>query len=234
MATRFEVTDTVTELEFQICDDNCLFVELSGAFRCHVELEEVVHQSDGSLLEYFTVRGAEAEQVLSAADDSESIAEARLIRETNDELLFQFVVSSTCAIATLADKEAIVRVLYATNGDGHVIADVPAHVVAQHVVDAFRERHPDSSLVARRTSDRSSPEFTESEFRLNVVDSLTDRQREALHVAYKTGYFDWPREKSATECGEALGVAQSTFSQHLRTGERKVLGYIFDGLHSYD
>jgi predicted DNA binding protein len=56
---------------------------------------------------------------------------------------------------------------------------------------------------------------------------LTDKQRNALRVAYHDGYFEQPRSSSATEVAETLGVSHSTFLQHLRVAQRKVFGERF-------
>jgi predicted DNA binding protein len=56
---------------------------------------------------------------------------------------------------------------------------------------------------------------------------LTDRQREVLTMAFHAGYFDWPRDNDAVTVATELDIAQSTFSQHLRTAERKLLEGLF-------
>jgi len=52
---------------------------------------------------------------------------------------------------------------------------------------------------------------------------LTDRQLEVLERAYEMGYFERPKEANATEIAEQLGIAQSTFTEHLMTAQRKLL-----------
>ena len=55
-------------------------------------------------------------------------------------------------------------------------------------------------------------------------DDLTARQREALQVARQQGYYEWPREVSATELATDLGVSKATFLEHLRKAEATLLG----------
>ncbi|MDW7538346.1 helix-turn-helix domain-containing protein [Haloferax volcanii] len=62
-----------------------------------------------------------------------------------------------------------------------------------------------------------------------MLAGLTDRQRESLEVAYRTGYFERPKRRSAAEVAEAIGVSRSTFTQHLRAAHRKVFAELFDG-----
>lgn len=54
-------------------------------------------------------------------------------------------------------------------------------------------------------------------------DPLSDRQREAFILARREGYYRWPREVSATELADELGVSRTTFLEHLRKAEVKVL-----------
>ncbi|WP_336327632.1 helix-turn-helix domain-containing protein [Halovenus sp. HT40] len=57
---------------------------------------------------------------------------------------------------------------------------------------------------------------------------LTDRQLEVLEVAYEMGYFERPKQSNATEIAESLGIAQSTFTEHLMTAQRKLLGDVLE------
>lgn len=57
---------------------------------------------------------------------------------------------------------------------------------------------------------------------------LTDRQLEVLEAAYEMGYFERPKQSNATEIAESLGIAQSTFTEHLMTAQRKLLGDVLE------
>lgn len=59
-----------------------------------------------------------------------------------------------------------------------------------------------------------------------VVDRsrLTDRQREVLRAARRLGYFEYPREANAAEVAESLGIARSTFAEHLAAAQKQVVG----------
>lgn len=53
---------------------------------------------------------------------------------------------------------------------------------------------------------------------------LSERQREAFELAQREGYYQWPRNTSAIDLAEALGVSKTTFLEHLRKAEAKILG----------
>lgn len=52
---------------------------------------------------------------------------------------------------------------------------------------------------------------------------LTERQQSAILLALDRGYYAWPREVEARELAEELDIAHSTFLEHLRKAERKLL-----------
>ncbi len=92
-------------------------------------------------------------------------------------------------------------------------------------VDAVTDALDGVELVAKRH--QSVDWQSESTVAATVDDRLTDRQREALRMAFHAGYFDWPRSADAETVAAEIGIAQSTLSQHLRAAERKLLEELF-------
>lgn len=52
---------------------------------------------------------------------------------------------------------------------------------------------------------------------------LTDRQYEALALAISRGYYDNPRQATAGDLAEEMGISQPSMSNLLRRGERQLL-----------
>ena len=219
--------EAAVQLEFRVPDRGLFFVDASRDAPATVSLAELFPRADGRLLEYFTVEGVPPDRVFDLADDEPSIDEARLVSSTDDSSLFEFVVSGPCIAGTLADVGAAVRSVSARAGVGRVVADVPPHADVREVVEAVQDAH-DAELVARRERDHDTPAFTKGAFRERLVDRLTERQLETLRTALAAGYYRWPRAATAEECAERLGIAQPTFTQHLRAGERKLLEALFE------
>lgn len=55
------------------------------------------------------------------------------------------------------------------------------------------------------------------------VDTLTESQREAFEHARTSGYYEWPREVSTRDLADGLDVSKTTFLEHLRKAEAKLL-----------
>ncbi|MFC7045205.1 bacterio-opsin activator domain-containing protein [Halobacteriaceae archaeon GCM10025711] len=218
--------EAAAELEFRVRDDDCFMIVESGRAHCEMVLDEMIQQTGGNLLVFVSVYDAPAGRVLADAMDSPHIADARVLVEDENASLLELVVTGPCLAATVADSRAIPRLISANDGVGRVVVQVPPLGDSQRVIEVFRERHPDSELVARREHD-VGPLFTERVFfEERILGHLTDRQREALVTAYEKGYFDRPRRTTAVDCAEALGISQPTFSQHLSVALDKVLDAI--------
>ena len=59
--------------------------------------------------------------------------------------------------------------------------------------------------------------------RQNLLESLTERQREVLEFAYDRGYYDVPRGTSTNELAAELDVDGSTVAEHLQRAERNLI-----------
>jgi hypothetical protein len=56
--------------------------------------------------------------------------------------------------------------------------------------------------------------------------NLTGRQRQVLITAYSLGYYDVPRKVSSEEVSRHLNMDKSTFVEHLRKAERKIVAQV--------
>lgn len=219
--------DGVVELEFEMRGAEFLPVRASAEASCTLRLEELRQRSDGSVLEFITVEGADPDRVLELVAEADQLREGRILDRDGDRALFE-VVSESPVPTALADNETRFTNITAEAGEGRLVAEVPPHVDATTVIDAFLEQYPEARLVARRETDREAPTVTANAVRNDLLSDLTDRQLQALRTAYAAGYFDWPRETTTDGIADELDIASSTFSQHLRIAERKLLDSLFE------
>lgn len=61
----------------------------------------------------------------------------------------------------------------------------------------------------------------------SIVAGLTGKQIDALAKAYQMGYFETPARIDADAMAKRVGLSRSTFAEHLRKAESKVLFNIF-------
>ena len=63
---------------------------------------------------------------------------------------------------------------------------------------------------------------------------LTKKQLQSLDIASKNGYYGYPRKAELDEMAKIAGVSLSTFREHLRIAEAKVIPTIIKNIKSYE
>jgi hypothetical protein len=71
--------------------------------------------------------------------------------------------------------------------------------------------------------------LTDAKFSIDSpINCLTEKQQEAISMAFRLGYFDTPRKISADELAAKLDLASSTLAVHLRRAERRLLSEVLN------
>ena len=226
------MTDTVIEVTLAIRDPSRFLLGLSAALDCHIALEGLVPQSDGSLVEFVSVEGVPASAVIERA--SEAGVEATVVSEAESrsadgtESVVRFLVPGhdSSISAALADHGGVLTEAIAEGGEARIVAEFPTDTDVRAVLAALESNYPDTELLARQERERTDASGTR--LRGALADALTDRQHAVLETAYQAGYFEWPRETAGEELADAFDVAKPTLHEHLRAAERKLLGTFFD------
>ena len=219
-------TDNVTELTFRLDGIDDVLVRLSEALACEVTLDHRASDSSNEQVLYCTFAGTAPDEINSAVDNIDAIRDANHVNTYDDQCLLRFCVDDTSLAPVLADYGASIRDLSVTSGSGELTAEVSQSNDVRAMVEALTTTYSGVELLARRERERDVE--TEGELRTRLEASLTDRQLEAAETAYFAGFFEWPRESSGEEVAAMMDISQSTFTQHLRTAERKLFNALFE------
>ncbi|WP_247009363.1 bacterio-opsin activator domain-containing protein [Halorientalis litorea] len=221
------LADTAVELELRSTDPASFFVAASAEHDCTFALEGVVPGEDRSLLYFVAVENVPPDSLLEWVNDHESVADARLVREYEDEALFEFVVVGPDPSKALVQRGATVREMVASSGQQRVVSEVPSDADIRALLDAITDAFPATELVTKR--ERERPVETAAAFRSSLRDGLTEKQSAVLQAAYHAGYFEWPRGSTAEELADAIGITSPTLHNHLRRAQQKLLSEFFEG-----
>ena len=220
------LTDSVTEVEFTSRDRTCYPVALTDELEGEFELEWTTPSSEGAIIEYVTIRDVDPDAVIEFADSSPALGGVRLVTTDETEALFRFEVTDSLVAEPLGEYGADCKAITASDGRARITAHLSRNADVRAFLAALKAKHDDVELLARRETER--PAVTTQEISSAIEEQLTDRQREALQTAFVGGFFEWPRRSSGEEIANIMGINQSTFLQHLRAAERKLLGVLIE------
>ncbi|WP_435182013.1 bacterio-opsin activator domain-containing protein [Halorussus sp. AFM4] len=228
-ATPARDPNAVVEVEFEVRDPAYPLVAIPARTGCRARVQQIVPRSQNSYAIFYSVEGADPEEIVALLADSEGV-EGHVVTRGDEEGIVEVRVRDPEEhfVVALTEAGAIPTDLWSADGAAHIVAEIPGMYSVQEVVEAFTAAHPSVEVVAQRQKGHTAPLFTRREFQRAVDEALTPRQREVVVAAYAGGYYDWPRRKSGEEIAAELGISLATFSQHVRKAEQKILALVFE------
>jgi predicted DNA binding protein len=142
------------------------------------------------------------------------VADLEAIVPPKGKILATLQVRECHACSILARSECFLTEATATERRGvewRILA--PARGAVGDLVRTLREQGLDVEVLGIRAARGSG--------------ALTERQDQVLSLAHKLGYFEFPKKINLSDLAKKLGVAKSTLSEILRTGEEKILHEYF-------
>ncbi|WP_262175299.1 bacterio-opsin activator domain-containing protein [Haloarcula laminariae] len=223
--SRLLTADNVTELELQIQDEDVFFVSLARELGCRLEYGGSVAGDEETVM-FFLVESDDPSTVCAAAADHPGVSAVTHVSTAESTALFEFTVSDPPVVSLLADRGAETRDIVVTPENARFTVTLPSTTETRSIVERVRDHYPGTDLLSVR--ERDEPPVSRQAFLGDLEEHLTNRQLTALRKGYLGGFFDWPRDVSGEELAESMGICPSTFHQHLRAGERKLLEAIFE------
>jgi PAS domain S-box-containing protein len=220
-------SESMVQLEFRFpspIPEGLGLSESSSSGDPELTVEETTSRSDGELVHYVRTTALSAESLETFVEESPSLTDYRRLGGTDSD---RYVLrqDESRLIDLLSTYGGRVRSLGLDDDRTHLVLELPQGVDVREFVCRIEEQYPDASLEAQRTV--SHEEVTPEGLADVALCVLTEKQREAIQVAYHSGYFSWPRETDGETVAEVLGISPSTFHQHLRAAERKLTGVVF-------
>ena len=151
-------------------------------------------------------------------EDADPPEDAEAVYDEGSSTVYRFERDTEgCVCETVEDYGSPVVEAYVRDGDLHTVFHVRDRAVLRQIVEDLRDTY--TSVRVRRVTTADDPEDGD----LVHADDLTDRQREALETAHRMGYFDHPKDANATDVADEMGIAVSTFTEHLSAAQKKLL-----------
>lgn len=180
--------------------------------------------ADQRVRQYVTIEGVDGETFATLATQQQAVEAATRIGDTGD-VRFQIDVTQETPQSRLATLGAVVDESVVRVDGTTVTIRLPNGTNISETVGRLKDTFDDVSTQA--VADAPLVRQTDGGSQLTATDSLTTKQENALAAAFHHGYFDRPRKNTAEEIATTLDISHSTFLQHLRVAEQKLLRDLF-------
>ncbi len=64
----------------------------------------------------------------------------------------------------------------------------------------------------------------------HLMPDITEKQKEAIKLAYKNGYYSFPKHTDIQRLAKIAGMSPSTFQEHLRKAEQKLIPFFLENI----
>lgn len=175
-----------------------------------VEADRLASHSSMEVLPFMWVTGGNAEELKTLLEDDPTVEKVTIADDMEEETLFRFEWTSEFKefINDVVDHHAVISRAEAADGEWSLRLRFAEESMVSEFQTYFHEQG--RAFEVQSLSSPTTPR--ENEF------GMTAAQREALAVAARAGYFEIPREISATEVGELLGISGNAASERIRRG----------------
>ena len=187
-----------------------------------VQLERIIPDANG-VVPYFWVRGTETDTIVNQFSEHPGVTDIQLVDSADGEHLMrcQWVSEHDIVLDALIDPDVVLLSAVGTQNEWTfeirgesrgAIATFRNYCHGHGIPITLTELHPLEPRGAQH--------------------GLTEKQRDALILAFERGYFDSPRETTLQEIADELGITQQSLSSRLRRGNRRLVEEALIGSYS--
>lgn len=216
-ASRVFATVTITDPSFPL-------VALAQALEGTITYEDAVQRRDGSAALFLTTDTSMA-AIERAVDEVDGLSSPSVVTDFDGHRLVELEEAAPSAVGWFAQLGAAIASLTLDDGRATLELALTPAIDGREVIEAIEERYVGTDLVAYRSLER--PPATAGDFVGRLEEELTDRQHLVLKRAYLSGFYESRRAVTGDELADAMGISRSTFHQHRRAAERKLIEAFF-------
>ncbi|MFC6941835.1 helix-turn-helix domain-containing protein [Salinirubellus sp. GCM10025818] len=204
-------------VEFRVTDDDCPVATAARETGASVDANPPLLRSDGHALLHLTASDPAVGERLDADDRIRYLHGVG----ADGRHSYRCLSEAPCAVHRLVDAGFLVDSVHHRAGTERYVGAVVGNDVLGGVLAAAGGTVGVSVERISRLGDDGDDAVARRW-------DLTPPQEEAVETAYQMGYFSVPREVTASEVAEAIGVSKSAFLERLRRAQSSFFGHLYD------
>ena len=217
------MSDEVVKLQFRIQNIfDALGIE--GSAQGKIRIDHTVPIGNDEFLVYGRATPDAIESADAIVDAVPHWVEVNY-RDDDGETPFELRISDPPVLSKVAAMGGSIENAVIEDGDYWMTFHVTPSADIRQIIDTVERTYPEAEMVKRQQTVRPD---RSSELELNeLLSALTDRQQTCLETAVYSGYFEWPRDSSAEDVAQSIGVSPPTFHEHLRKAQKNVFSSLY-------
>lgn len=230
-------SDVRVELEYRLTGGSPIAAVTAGTDRV-LAVSSTVPRDESTVLAYVDVEVASDDDASGPADvDADADDDAGAVEAVVADLgatpgvttakrvphrdTVELLVDDRSPLVVAAGRGANVVSATARDGALSLVVETASGADVRALTEALGAVSDAVDLTSKR---ERAPGAAPATADVDAVDAdLTERQAESLAVAHEAGYFGWPRDSTAEDVSEAMGIASSTLHSHLRKAQGKLV-----------
>ncbi|WP_135662005.1 bacterio-opsin activator domain-containing protein [Halorhabdus rudnickae] len=226
LSKRTVTADVTIAIEVELSDSSLFLLDLAGRATEELDYRGIHVGDDGAVRFLLAVDTADEAILLSAPDRYDAVTDVSVLSNTDGERVLELVAQGAPFVDALATYGAAIESVSIGQSGVQLRFRVGTEQNGRAIVEELEAIYESVELLAYHETENeaTSPQA----FRAAVESDLTDRQLTALRTAYASGFFEWPRESDGDDLADAMDVVPSTYYQHLRSAEKKLVSAFFE------
>ncbi|SFF82062.1 PAS domain S-box-containing protein [Halopelagius inordinatus] len=218
------ITDSRLSLRFEVVAPDSPLVSVARRGDCRLDYEGVVARDDGSVVLFVSSPSSDVELDSS---DIPGLDHVHRLQRTGGTAVYELLLSPGSLLSQIAEGGARLTDLTVDATRGTVVIDttVADRTLGRRLLEDVERTSRSVRLLA--VGENEDPTDTRRAFAGSVEEKLTDKQRTALQLAHLGGFFEWPHGISGDELADAMDISRSTYHQHLRAAEKKLVSQFY-------
>lgn len=204
-------------VEFRVTGDDCPFARASAVTGETVDARPPQLRADGNALLHGS--GPVDSGVAGALDGDDRVRYLHVAADEGRES-YRCLSKAPCVVHELTDAGFLAESLRYRDGEEVYTGAVVGRDVLRGVLEAAGD-------AVGVTLERASPLGTDDDTPVATHWNLTPAQVEAVEAGLEAGYFAVPREATADDVAERLGISKSAFLERVHRAEATLFGQLF-------
>lgn len=223
----------ITELEFRLTESRSPLVQIAIRLESALAIEDVTLESaDGAVATVVVDSPATGaiEQLVAGIAGIEGV---RKRSGETDRVELELTLTEAALPTRLANTGLTLHRLTVEDGECRLAIGVPPSMALHQARSVVEHCSPDAELVAKRENVERDRALIGRREQWTAA-GLTERQRQAIDLALRRGYFESPKAATGTDLAEEMGISASAFHEHLRAAERKLITLLVEDPDAQD